>query len=305
MVILDNPGQIYPDGNVVFFEMHGWAYIGQHQQLWRHKCSRSQDHFLTGPGLTRLAFLVIFDADGPAAVEHGPRDLGYGYQIQSRVIFNRLDEGVGGAAAFALDRGRLYVADALQTTTSEIRRERQAQPLHRTYEEIGRIHNVGRVGDLQGPIATMGLVLQTLIAFLPAEIGHEIVPAPACAARGFIPPLVVQPRTAGIGHDIDRATTADDIALRDDDGTPVQCFLRSGAIALDEGGIAENHLEGARRHPDQGALVVRPRLEQQDAGAVITHETVRGDAASTAGADDDKIVGHGHFFSQGSSCPAR
>ncbi len=126
-----------------------------------------------------LPVLDVFDPDRPLTVEQHPVGPRFGNQGQPLVAVHRPQERVRRTAAFSSKGRRLFVSHAVQLTAREIVGERDFQFLHRPDEDVGGLGDVGRVGNLERPVSTVRGVLQPDVTLLLAEVGDQVVPAPA------------------------------------------------------------------------------------------------------------------------------
>src|SRR6185437_14100299 len=120
-----------------------------------------------------------------------------------------------------------------------------------------------------------------------AEVGEDVLVAPACGAR--VRPFVEVTRMAAeVGHSVDGAAAAQYPAARQWNASIVEMSLGYRFVAPADGGIADRG-RYRRGDPHQESLVGRTGLYQANTDGLIGRQPVR-EHASRAARTDDQVI---------------
>ena len=183
------------------------------QHVRRSERATRQDDLAPRPRRRKPRRRAIFEPDGATLREDQPGHVRLGDDLQGLAAARRVEEGARAApAALAADR-RLVIAGAFLLGAVEIGGERDARLLCRSHRRLANLRADTLIGDRERPADAVILVLAALLVLGLAEIGQDIVIAPADAA--LLPPQVIVAGVAAhIDHAVDRARSAEHLATR-------------------------------------------------------------------------------------------
>ena len=138
----------------------------------------------------------------------------------------------------------------------------------------------------------VALVLHPQLALGPAEVGQQVGVAPARAAVGVAPVVVVGPVAADVDHAVDRRAAPERPPARPGDDPPSGVSLGNRHVVPGQRTAPQGR--GGGRHGDLGEVVGRSALQDQDAGGGVLAQPSRDHAPRAPGADDDVVV-HEHL----------
>ena len=211
---------------------------------------------------------------------------------QSTVVLQRIQKGVGCATPSTKGSVDLGKARTLRFAGVEVVTLRDSERGHGFDESMRCPADVTMILDFERPICAMGRSGKAAVAFLADKVWKNISPAPSCSAQCVVPTVIVAGETAHVGHRVNRATTADEIALGHIHRASAKRGLGRGTVALQIVAVAEHHLECARGDIDERALVTTASFEQEDARAIIADRPMGGHATRASSANHDVIVRH-------------
>ena len=120
------------------------------------------------------------------------------------------------------------------------------------------------------------------------EIGQDVVPRPTGIAE-LAPVIIVRRLAAHVDHAVDRRASAEHLAARVDEASPVETRLGRGLHHPVRARVADA-VQVSDRNADPVVRVAAPGFEQEHAGAGVFGQAVRQYAAGGAGAHDDVVV---------------
>ena len=155
---------------------------------------------MTSPSATRRVLapvcVAIGDADRAAVLDLDPAHARVEAHRQAWIVCERLDEGIGRAAALSAPVHELVEADAALRRAVEVVVERLAERLHGLHEPARQVVDMAGVGDQQRTVGAVPLVVQPVVALHAAKMRQHVVPAPAgiviVAAQQLVPFIVVR-----------------------------------------------------------------------------------------------------------------
>src|SRR6266436_5207628 len=206
----------YADAMLLQF-FHG-ADAGKQQELRRAE-SASAKHYFAARFRGLIAPLPAIAHTGRAlAVEDNPGCLRAGDDGEIRPVHHRMQIGGRGRATFAVpvaapELGDLIKAGAFLLRSVEIIVATNLVFRASIDEGVGDRPRAALVGDAQGPVAAVPIISAALIAFRALEIGKNIVPRPAVAAKGG-PIVVVGAVATDVDHSVNRTRAAECLAAR-------------------------------------------------------------------------------------------
>ncbi len=212
--------------------------------------------------------------------------------------------GGGRRTAQPAARGDLVEPHALLRCAVEVWVGRQPRRLRRGDVVVAeRVHLVGDVRYRDRPAAAAPAVLAREVVLHRAEMGQQIVIAPAGIAQ-IAPAVVILGLTANEHHRIDRTRPAQNLATRPIADAAVRARVRFGPVAPVEPRMMEGPAIADRQpHPD--AQIARPGLEQRHGRTAISAQPVGEHAARRPRADDHVIGILHHVLAHGRESPDR
>ncbi len=238
--------------------------------------------------LVLLPVLYVFDAGGARPIEQHARRMRAGNEIDIAALHRRPEIGDGGAGASAVADRVLQAAEALllggveivDLAIAELRgRCGEGVPDRVRYQILARLQRAG--------IAAIEIAA-FLVALGAFEIGQHVGEGPALQPH-LRQPVVIDPVTADISHDVDRGRAADHFPARMLDAAIVEMRFGLAQIIPIPARIVPD-LADAQRQMDQPVLVFAARFEHEDAVCAVFAEPRRQHATGRAGADDDGVV---------------
>ncbi len=276
------------DGDAEAVQVIGGADAGKLQKARGADGAGGEDDFGRGAvgGLGRL------DADRPALLDDDPQDLLAGLHGQVRAAEGGLQEGGGGGGAAVPALGELVVAQAVLGFSGEVAVAGDAE-LGPGGEE-GLADREGRAGlaDAEGAVFPVVAVVVGVVRFRLAEVGQDILIAPAGAAH-LAPVVIVLRIAAGVELRVDRGAAADHLGLGVADGHPLHVPLRHGVPAPAPDAL--RHLREACGQVVERVPVAAPGLEEEDLCGGVLAEPRGKDAARGSATDDDVVMVFGHL----------
>jgi hypothetical protein len=263
---------------------------GQHQQLRAVDRAAGHDDLGAGLGAGHLTVPQVTHAGGPAAFDDDLRDQGVGEHREVRLGHGRVQVGGGGRAPPAVPLGQLVPAHAVLARPVEVIVGHRSLLLRRGDERRASRGLVPRVGDAQRTARAVigGRAARVILG--PAEVGHQVLIAPAGAAVLVPPAGEVVAAAADVDHRVHRGRTAQDLAPRPVDGPAGRAVLRDRSVIPVIRALEQPAQRGGG--VDLRGVVGRAGLEEQDAGLRIGGQARRQDASRASGADDDVVI-HG------------
>src|SRR5690242_14864430 len=174
-----------------------------------------------------FALRPVFDAACMAAVENDPRRQRIGYDLQVAAHARRLEIAFGGGPTEAVAHRGLVKADAFLRRSVEIVVAREAALLRGL--DIGQCQRmvVARIRHRQRPARAVQVVGSALVVFRLAEVGQNVLEAPADVAE-LTPVVKVLSLAADVDQTVDRARSTQNLAARLDHLAAVTTRLRYG-----------------------------------------------------------------------------
>jgi len=268
----------------------GRADAGQHQQLRAVHRAAGQDDLGAGQGAGRLAVPQVIHADGLAAFDDDLRDQGVGEHREVRPGHVGVQVRGGGRAPPAVSLGPLVPADAVLARPVEVVVGHRSLLLRRGDERRAGGGLVPRVGDAQRAAGAVIGRRTARVILGPAEVGHQVLIAPADAAVLVPPAFEVVAAAPDVDHRVHRGRTAQDLAPGPVNGPAGRAVLRDRLVIPVVRALEEPAHRG--RGVDLRSVVGRPGFEEQDADLRIGGQARRQDASRASGADDDVVI-HG------------
>ena len=211
-----------------------------------------------------------------------------GRDIEIAALPRRPEIGGRGRGAVAVADGVLAAPEAFLPLAVVVVGDGKAR--RRRGFEPGVVERIAGLGELGAdrPRSAAPAVLAALPGLAALEVGQHVGIGPA--ARALLrPAIVVAAIAAGIGHDVDRGRTAQNLAAHGLDPAAVHVRLGLGGIAPVEH-VVFVHLAHAERDVDERVEIAPARLDQQNARGAVLAQPVGQHAAGGAGADDDVVV---------------
>ena len=229
----------------------------------------------------------IFDAGRAPAIEKNARGERLRNYLEIGAPPRRLEIAGRGRGAHAVAHRGLVIAGAFLRRSIEIVIARIAA-LHRRFDiGDGQRMPVAQVRDRERPAGSMEFIRAAFVVLRLAEIGQDVVEAPAGIAE--LPPKVEVLRlSADIDQTVDRTRAAENLAARRDDLAVVATGLRLGRVAPVITAIGEKPAE-AKRNMKPGMPVVGARLQQQHAVPARRSQPVGQNAPGAAGPHDNEV----------------
>ena len=262
------------------------------QQLRRIDRARAQQNFAVAIGDLAPPVALVFDAGGACAVEQDPARLRLGNDREIGAATDGCEIGARGAASATVARGQLIIARPFLHTAIEIRRARHARLDASIDEGVDDLVSLGRIGDMQRPIAAVIVIPAARLIFAALEIGQNVVIAPAAVAA-LRPMIEILRLPADIDHTVDRARSAQHLAARPFHPPPGDAGIGFGFEAPIDGRIVD-HLEQTAGDVNPRIAVGGPRFEQQHAIGGIGAQAVGQHASRRTGPDDDIVERRTH-----------
>jgi len=287
MQVLAHAGQVVQHRDAVLLQVCGRPHARQHQQLRRHKRSRTQQHFASRPHLLQGAALAVFDTHGARALEQDARGVGTGDDLQVGARKVRREVALGRAVALAVLVRDLVQAHAFLRGTVEVGVVRIPRLHTRFGEVVAEAVGRAQVRHVEGAALGVPGISTALVVLGAQEVGLHILPAPArVALRG--PVVVVGMLAPDVDHGVDGAGAPQHLAAWLIAAPVVQRRLRRGveapAVQLELG-----HHGQPGRAVDEHAVVGRPRLQQAHAHCGVLSQTAGQHRACRAAADHDVV----------------
>ena len=262
---------------------------GQHQQLRRFEGSCCEEHLGIAVQEVPRATVDVLDPDGPLMLKQDPVDAGSGNNPKARARSHLAEVRIDRTAAPSAASCKLKVAGAFRRPSVKIRRERQAKCLSGLHEKVAVLADVSRIADHERAIAAVEFVVESLIAFEPAEVRQQRVPVPQITPGGRCPPIVVTSVAAHVHLRVDAAAPAEHPARRDLEFSIVEMPLRDCVV---ESAVTPFRNEPAVTGTELQirAAVFLSQLEQDDSRVGLRDQAPRCEAARRSAADDDVIA---------------
>ena len=279
--------QLMHRGDAVLGQQFRVADAGELQQLRRvHRAGRKH-HFATGRDALGLALMPDLDAGDAAPLGDEAQRLRAGPQGQVGTPQGRLQEGRGRGPAQALLLVDLEIADTFVIAAVEIGAGGDALLDRRGTEQVEHLPAEPHPLDTQLAVPTVMRTRLALAPFAAQEMRQHVVPAPARVAE-LAPVVVVGGLAAHVDHAVDGRGTADHLAARVAQRSPVQARHRLGAIAPVGPRVAHG-VEVADRDVEPDPVILAAGLEQQHRMPTRRRQPVGQRAAGTARPDHDVV----------------
>ena len=151
--------------------------------------------------------------------------------------------------------------------------------------------------DLVEGAGLEGVRLERPLVLVFLEVGQHVVPGPAGIAH--LPPQIVVARLAAhVDHAVDRGAAAQHLAARIGEAAAVEAGL-GGGLEAPVGARVAHQVEVADGDVDPVVVVLAAGLQEQHARIGIGRQAIGQQAAGSARADDDVVVGIWRHFSCG------
>src|SRR5712671_1812991 len=266
----------YADAMLLQF-FHG-ADAGKQQELRRAE-SASAKHYFAARFRGFIAPLpVIAHTRRALAVEGDPGCLRVGDNGQIRPVHHRMQIGGRGRATFAIlvaapELGNLIKAGAFLFRSVEIIVATDLVFRASVDEGVADRPRAALVGDAQRPVAAVQIIGAALIAFGALEIGQNIVPRPAVAAKGG-PIVVIVAVAPDVDHSVDRTRATECLAARLIAAAAVEPWLwhRFEGPVVDLR-LSRKHRRHADRCSDENTLAFATSLDQADGDPGVLRKT--------------------------------
>ena len=293
--------QIVDDIDALRLEVGGGADARQQQDLRRIDRAGRQHDLAPRPEPPHRPALPELDADRALALEQHARRLRARFDDEiGAPPHMRMDIGARRRPALAVFLRHLIEAETLLLRAVEILVDTELR-LPRRFEKDLLIAVVrAQIGDIQRPALPVQRVFVRLVVLGLAEVGQNVVPAPAGAAH-VGPAVVIGVMAAHIDHGVDARRAAEHLAARHIALAAVEALLRHGLVAP-VADFCRQHGRGADGRAHQHALALAARLQQADAQGRVFGQAPRERAAGRAAAGDDdvefpvvtdRLAGHG------------
>ena len=242
--ILADAGRIEDDFDAGLAQMRRRTNARQHQDLRRLQRAGAEDDFTAGAQLADSVILLVFDADGAAALEQNFSHARAAFDPQIIAPPDMgLKIGARRAPALAIFLSQLIDAEAFLILAVEIVAQGHLR-LARGLDENAVIGVIGaRARHIERPVRPVETVVKILVAFRLPEIGQHLRIGPAASAL-LGPMIVIAGGSARIDHGVDGRRTAERLAARLIAAPAVEARLRRRfERPVIEGG---RHHQGAR-----------------------------------------------------------
>ena len=174
--------------------------------------TRHNDLAARAGGLAALRGME-FDADRTVVLDQHARRMRAGADHQIGALACRLQIGLRGAPAAAVQRGGLVVAAAFLLRAVEVGIARDAGLHAGLQHRIGEFEATRLIGNMQRAADAVEIIRAADLVLRLLEIRQDQVPVPALAAA-LAPFIVVAVVAADIDHAVDRAGPAKRLAAR-------------------------------------------------------------------------------------------
>src|ERR1039458_2552764 len=247
--------------NLVPRQQFGRPHARELQQLRRLNGAGAEYHFMRRPRLLLPLGGDKLYADRPLAFKQHPRRPRFGDHPQIGAFFRRAQIADCGAAAPAVARVYMEIADSLLALGVEIIVARMAGLLGRFDEGVAQLVRLGQAPDGERPAHAVESVRAVLEVFRFLEIGQHLGVSPAAVAQTR-PALEILALTAYVDQTVDRARSAQALTPRLDDAPVIELGF---GLALEHPVVARigEQLAIAQRYMDPGIGIAQSRLEQQ------------------------------------------
>ena len=266
----------------------GLADAGELEELGRVDRPRCHQDLSLGKRPPPHALVPVDHAADLAAFDDQPFGLGLDDDPQVGPLHGRAQEAVGRVPAHAPALVDFEEARTLVVAVVEIGAGLDAEFLRALLHRFEDLPAQALLRDLPAAAGRMHRACSGVMVFGLQKIGQDIVPRPAGIAE-LAPVVVVRRLTAHVDHSVDRRASAEHLAARIDEASPVEARLGRSLHHPVRARVA-HAVQVSDWNADPVVGVAAPGFEQEHAGARVFRQAVRQYAAGGAGAHDDVVV---------------
>src|SRR5258705_4846222 len=276
--VLADARELVDHADAVLLQFVRRADAGKQQELRRTESAPAEDHLAARFRGLIAPLPVIAHTRRALAVEDNPGCRRAGDDGQIRPVHHRMQIGGRGRATFAIlvaapELGDLIKAGAFLFRSVEIIVATDLVFRASIDEGVGDRPRAALVGDAQRPVAAVQIIGAALIAFGALELGKNMVPRPAVAAKGG-PIVVIGAVTADVDHSVDRTRATECLAPRLIAAAAVEAWLwhRFEGPVVDLR-LSRKHRRHADRCSDENTLAFATSLDQADGDPGVLRKT--------------------------------